>query len=287
MPFGCSEPGQGLAVTGLINFLQYLAGESAPDRMTGNSIRRRADPLQGTVRPCRFSEETRTAMPNILLVEDEPAIADALTYALSTDGFAPTWCTTGGAALAALEGGGFDLVILDVGLPDMNGFDLLRQLQRRSSVPVIFLTARSGEIDRIVGLELGADDYVSKPFSPREVCARVRTVLRRAAREPVPDAAAAASALHIDHERKAIHYHGAPLELSRIEYRLLAALAERCGRVYSREELLAKAWDHPEASLDRTVDTHIKQLRAKLKAVAPDADPIQTHRGMGYSLKCP
>ena len=132
------------------------------------------------------AESTRT---RILLVEDEPAIADTITYALTTDGFEPTWCTTGQAALAALGRTTFGLVIVDVGLPDINGFDLFREIQARWRVPVIFLTARTSEIDRVVGLELGADDYVPKPFSPRELCARVRTVLRRVARSAVPDPA--------------------------------------------------------------------------------------------------
>lgn len=226
----------------------------------------------------------------ILIIEDEPAIADTLTYALSTDGFEAVWCATGEAALAALGQSAFDLALLDVGLPDINGFDLFREISRRQSLPVIFLTARSGEIDRVVGLELGADDYISKPFSPREVCARVRTVLRRAARTGQPAAAPQKPAprngpFAIDDERKFISFHGHALELSRTEYRLLKTLVERPGRVYTREELMTHAWDHPEVSLDRTVDAHIKLLRAKLRAAAPGCDPIQTHRGMGYSLK--
>ncbi len=232
-------------------------------------------------------------MPHhILIIEDEPAIADTLTYALSTEGFDATWCATGEAALAALGQSAFDLALLDVGLPDINGFDLFREIARSQSLPVIFLTARSGEIDRVVGLELGADDYISKPFSPREVCARVRTVLRRAARSGQPAAAtgpvlssAPAGAFAIDDERKSISFHGQALELSRTEYRLLKTLVERPGRVFSREELMSHAWEHPEVSLDRTVDAHIKLLRAKLRAVDPGCDPIQTHRGLGYSLK--
>jgi two-component system, OmpR family, catabolic regulation response regulator CreB len=227
----------------------------------------------------------------ILLIEDEPAIADTLTYALSTEGFEPVWCATGEAALAALRQSTFALAILDVGLPDRDGFSLFREIDRQWSLPVIFLTARTAEIDRVVGLELGADDYISKPFSPREVCARVRMVLRRASRNDAPQPAAPASASNahgdfaIDEERKSISFRGLPLELSRIEYRLLKVLAERPGRVYSRNELMEHAWDHPDVSLDRTVDAHVKQLRAKLRVIAPDSDPIQTHRGLGYSLK--
>ena len=219
----------------------------------------------------------------ILVVEDEPAIADTVVYALDTDGFAPHWAATGEAALAAAAAAPFALAIVDIGLPDINGFELLRRLQEvRPGLPVIFLTARSAEVDRVVGLELGADDYVPKPFSPRELVARVRTVLRRsqrAAAEPAPGEFA------VDDERKQIRYRGVALELSRIEYRLLKVLVERPGRVYSRDELMQRAWDDPAASFDRTVDAHVKSLRAKLRSVAPDEEPIVTHRGMGYSLR--
>ncbi|HXF46494.1 MAG TPA: winged helix-turn-helix domain-containing protein, partial [Burkholderiaceae bacterium] len=181
-------------------------------------------------------------------------------------------------------GAPFALAILDVGLPDANGFDLFKRLQQLApAMPAIFLTARSGEVDRVVGLELGADDYVPKPFSPRELVARVRTVLRRLARAAA--AAPQAAEFAVDDERKTIRFRGRALELSRLEYRLLKVLIERPGRVYSRDELMNLAWDDPTASFDRTVDAHIKQLRAKLRAVDPAADPIQTHRGLGYSLR--
>ena len=222
----------------------------------------------------------------ILVVEDEPAIADTVVYALATDGFAPQWVARGEDALAAAGRTAFALAIIDIGLPDINGFELFRRLTAlQPALPVIFLTARSAEIDRVVGLELGADDYVAKPFSPRELVARVRTVLRRVQR-PAPAAARpAATPFAVDDERKQIRYRGALLDLSRIEYRLLKVLVERPGRVYSRDELMARAWDDPAAAFDRTVDAHVKTLRAKLRAVAPDDDPIVTHRGLGYSLK--
>jgi two-component system catabolic regulation response regulator CreB len=223
----------------------------------------------------------------ILLVEDEPAIADTVVYALATDGFSPHWVAGGEAALAAAAATPFALAIVDIGLPDINGFELFRRLHAaHPALPVIFLTARSAEIDRVVGLELGADDYVAKPFSPRELVARVRTVLRRAQR-PAAAAAAAESptGFVIDDERKQIRFRGAALDLSRIEYRLLKVLVERPGRVFSRDELMSRAWDDPVAAFDRTVDAHVKTLRAKLRAVAPEEDPIVTHRGMGYSLR--
>jgi two-component system catabolic regulation response regulator CreB len=226
------------------------------------------------------------ASRTILVVEDEAAIAETITYALQTEGFAPVWKTTGREALAVLAALPVALVVLDVGLPDMGGFDVCRELRKRHAVPVIFLTARSSEVDRIVGLELGADDYLAKPFSPRELTARIRAVLRRTGGNPdrVGAAAAPAGWTH-DAEKCRIGFQGRALELTRNEYRLLAALLAAPGRVFSREQLMTAAWDDPGAALDRTVDAHIKTVRAKLREAAPDADPIVTHRGLGYSLR--
>ena len=228
-----------------------------------------------------------TARPRILVVEDEPGIADTLLYALRTDGFEPQAVGTGAAAIDELRTGGTALAILDVGLPDMNGFELYRRLREFSDVPVMFLTARADEIDRVVGLELGADDYVAKPFSPRELVARVRVILRRVARSaapsPAPPPAAAPQPFELDAGRRRILFYGRPLELSRYEYGLLATLIAHPGHVFSRDTLLDKVWDDTE-SLDRTVDAHVKTLRAKLKAIAPGLEPIRTHRGSGYAL---
>jgi two-component system catabolic regulation response regulator CreB len=224
-----------------------------------------------------------TPRQTVLVVEDERAIADTLVYALRTDGFEPVWKTTGREALAVLAAQPVALVVLDVGLPDMSGFEVCRELRKRHDTPVIFLTARSTEVDKIVGLELGADDYVAKPFSPREVTARVRAVLRRG-RSNGGTSKSTGIWAH-DAERCRIAYRGKALDLTRNEYRLLAALAAAPGRVFSRDQLMHAAWDDPGAALDRTVDAHIKLLRAKLREVAPDADPIVTHRGMGYSLR--
>lgn len=234
-----------------------------------------------------------TAPRRVLIVEDEPAIADTLVYALRTEGFEPEWCATGRAGLAALAAKPCALVVLDVGLPDGSGFDLCKAIRARSAVPVLFLTARNTELDRVLGLELGGDDYLVKPFSPRELTARVKAILRRTsgAAEPVEERGAAGGAAAgerefvVDEERCAIVFRGVPLELTRYEYRLLKVLAGKPGRVFSRDQLMAAAWEDPGASLDRTVDAHIKTVRAKLRALAPEADPIQTHRGLGYSLR--
>lgn len=225
--------------------------------------------------------------PKILIVEDEPGIADTICYVLASDGFEPLHCATGAEALASAADTDIELVVLDVGLPDINGFELFRRLQAIREIPVIFLTARSEEIDRVVGLELGADDYIAKPFSPRELAARVRGVLRRVSKgrayQTATEATAATQTLEIDEERRRARYYGHTLELSRYEFGLLRTLASRPGRVFSRDELLDLVW-HDVESIDRTVDTHVKTLRAKLAAVTPEFDPIITHRGIGYAL---
>lgn len=222
--------------------------------------------------------------PTVLVVEDEPPIAETIIYALKTEGFAPVWHTTGSEALATLRRQPVALVVLDVGLPDMSGFDVCRELRRTQAVPVIFLTARSGEVDKIVGLELGADDYLAKPFSPRELTARIRAVLRRT-QAPAAAAPRTPAIWHHDAERCRIAYRGQALELTRNEYRLLAVLVGAPGRVFSRDQLMEAAWPDPGAAMDRTVDAHIKLLRGKLRGVAPEADPIVTHRGLGYALR--
>ncbi|MEO8526944.1 MAG: two-component system response regulator CreB [Caldimonas sp.] len=231
--------------------------------------------------------------PRVLIVEDEPGIADTLQYALRTEGFEPAWCATGEEALARIASEPPALVILDVGLPDASGFEIFKRIRATSEVPVVFLTARSDEIDRVVGLELGADDYIAKPFSPRELVARVRGVLRRSAKSaPVAQPAApvaavpapAAPTIAVDEGKMQIRYHGRLLELSRYEFGLLKTLASRPGHVFSRDALLERVWGNDTESMDRTVDAHVKTVRAKLKMIAPNEEPIRTHRGSGYSL---
>jgi two-component system catabolic regulation response regulator CreB len=224
--------------------------------------------------------------PKILIVEDEPGIADTIQYALRTDGFEPLWCATGEEALARARDAVPALVILDVGLPDASGFEIFKRLRETSDVPVVFLTARSDEIDRVVGLELGADDYIAKPFSPRELVARVRSILRRSAKAAgtKPADAAPASPIAVDDGRMQVRYYGRLLELSRYEFGLLKALASRPGHVFTREALLDRVWGDDSDSMDRTVDAHVKTLRAKMKAIAPGQEPIRTLRGSGYAL---
>lgn len=222
----------------------------------------------------------------ILLVEDDRPIADNVVLALARENLACRHVTLAAEALDLLRREAFDLAILDVGLPDANGFDLCRTLRGFTDMPIIFLTARADEIDRVVGLEIGADDYVLKPFSPRELAARVKTILRRSRNGHAGAAAPApvvAPGIQVDEERARISCRGQTLDLSRAEYLMLKAMAARPEKVFSRAELMDAA-GLAEASLERSVDTHIKGLRAKLAACAPDADPIRTHRGLGYSL---
>ena len=235
----------------------------------------------------------------VFLVDDEPAIAEAVSFALQAEGFRCRHFATGGACLEALNGERPDLVLLDIGLPDGNGFDFFRRIREQGDVPVIFLTARKEEIDRVVGLEMGADDYVVKPFSLRELMARVRMVIRRsavAAAAPLARSGAAPAAaptavpqvigrFQHDPRRCQIHYAASLLDLTLHEYRLLEVLLRHVGRVFTRAQLLDQAWEAPDHRLDRTIDSHIKSLRAKLRAIDANADPIHTHRGMGYSLE--
>jgi len=249
---------------------------------------------------------------HILLVEDDPAIAEPMRYALQREGWQVDWQTTAQGALQALTQQTFDGLILDVGLPDMDGFDLCRQIRQTYHTPLLFLTARNDEIERIIGLEIGADDYCAKPFSPREIISRIKAIWRRMqpaqadtptqiAHLPIPNATinstADDTAQHQDISPNiqtwgAWRYHALSyqmfyyeqlLNLTRYELGLLLVLLQQPERVFSREQLMQQVWQHPEHSLERTVDSHIKTLRQKLRAIHP-VDPIVTHRGLGYSL---
>ncbi|MDP2817198.1 MAG: two-component system response regulator CreB [Polaromonas sp.] len=222
----------------------------------------------------------------ILLVEDDPAIARSIIYTLERDGLTVTHSLLLSDARRQLAMRPPDVLILDVGLPDGSGLDLCREVRNSGSLPVLMLSAHGEEIDRVLGLELGADDYVSKPFSPRELLARVRGMLRRA-RMQAPAAAHSSgiSPFDLDMPGQRVSLRGRPLNLTRREFGLLADLLRHRGRIRSREELLVSVWGADSDSTDRTVDTHIKTLRAKLQEAAPDHDYIVTHRGMGYCVE--
>lgn len=224
-------------------------------------------------------------MQTILLIEDESTIADMVLYALRSEGFDAQWKRFGRTAVAWLqENPQTALVVLDIGLPDGNGFEFCKEIRRFSEVPIIFLTARNDEVDRIVGLEIGADDYMGKPFSPRELTARIKVILKRSRVSP-ESAVAMPSTFEIDQHRYRIRYYDSWLDLTRYEFQILKTLLQQPGRVFSREQIMDQAWQQPEESLERVVDTHIKKLRVKLRQVRADEDPIQTHRGLGYSIR--
>jgi DNA-binding response OmpR family regulator len=222
----------------------------------------------------------------VLVVEDEPAIAELLRSYLARDGFDVRLAGDGESGLAAVRSQRPDAVILDVGLPGIDGTEVCRRLRADGDwTPVLFVTARDDEVDRVLGLELGADDYVTKPFSPREVVARVRAVLRR--RTPVPaEAAEGPPALQVgrlilDPARRRVEAAGRAIELTTTEFDLLLYLMQRPGRVCPRDELLADVWGYPAGTATRTTDVHIAQLRAKLG----DAVRLRTVRGVGYSIE--
>jgi two-component system, OmpR family, catabolic regulation response regulator CreB len=217
---------------------------------------------------------------HILIVEDELAIVETLLYAFNEAGFTTTHKALGREVIVALGNTKVDFVILDIGLPDMTGFDVCKQIRAISNIPILFLTARNHEIDRIVGLEIGADDYVTKPFSPREVVARVKTILRRTELSPVK----ISNQFSVDEIANRVTYDGQYLELTRYEFLLLKTLVKHPQRVYSRAQLMDIVWANAENTLERTVDAHVKTLRAKLRQINGESQAIVTHRGMGYSL---
>ena len=209
----------------------------------------------------------------ILIAEDDPGIGDVLEYSLSHAGHHVRRTSAGRDAIQLSPG--FDFLVLDIGLPDMDGFDVCREIRKSSNIPVIFLTSRGDEIDRVVGLELGADDYLTKPFSPRELLARIKAVARRTV------AMAPETGLILDRPMFSARFAGRELDLSRTEFELLECLFSQPGRVFTREQILDAAWVDGGCVTDRTVDAHIKSLRRKL---APH-DCIETVRGVGYRFK--
>lgn len=220
----------------------------------------------------------------VLLFEDENNIAENLKYALKTEGISCEHCSTAHEGLQKFKDGAFDLIILDIGLPDKNGFDVCKEIRAVSKIPIFFLTARADEIDKILGLELGADDYITKPFSPREVTARIRAFFRRYGDTIVPKDNKNIQGFQILEDRFQIKYQNTDLDLRRYEFGILKFLLENPGRVYSRSQIMDRVWHEPDMSLERTIDTHIKVIRGKLKKIT-DEEIIQTHRGIGYSIK--
>jgi len=225
-----------------------------------------------------------TMSTRVLLFEDENNIAENLKYALKTEGIQCEHSSTAMDGLKKFSSGTFDLVILDVGLPDKNGFDVCKDIRASSKIPIFFLTARADEVDKILGLELGADDYITKPFSPREVTARIRAFFRRYGDTSPATEAKKIKGFSIFEDRFQIKYQNVDLDLRRYEFGILKFLLEHPGRVFSRSQIMDRVWHEPDMSLERTIDTHIKVIRAKLKQITDD-ELIQTHRGLGYSIK--
>ncbi|RZG76889.1 two-component system response regulator CreB [Acinetobacter sp. WCHAc060025] len=236
----------------------------------------------------------------ILCVEDDAAILMPLRYALEREEWQVTWANTGLQAIDYIQQQAFDFIILDVGLPDLNGFEVCKKIRQFNHTPLLFLTARDDEIDRIVGLEIGADDYCTKPFSSREIVSRIKAIWRRmdiqnqvqqsnlqfiGNTESSNNKNQDSKTWQCHDESLQIQYLNTALQLTRYEYRLLKLLIQHPEQVFSRQQLMDHVWEHPEHSLERTVDTHIKSIRNKLKQIAPEQDPIETHRGFGYSLK--
>ena len=224
-------------------------------------------------------------MPLILVVDDEPAIRESLAFALKRDGFGIVEAAT--LKEAAERAAGADLLVLDLVLPDGNGLDFLRDLRGRTDVPVIVLTSRDEETDRVAGLEMGADDYVLKPFSPREVVARVRAVLRRAKGAPAAEEPAlrGPGGLLVDPRTRRALAQSTELRLSRTEFNLLATFLRKPGSVFERSQLLELVWGADVVVGDRTVDVHIKALRRKIEEAGCDPKVIETVRGVGYRLR--
>ncbi len=226
----------------------------------------------------------------LLLLEDDPAIARTVAYALEREGFTVdhVGLVRDASHKLADPQHPYAAAILDVGLPDGSGLDLCRDLRRDAGrngrLPIVMLTARGEELDRVLGLELGADDYLTKPFSTRELCARLRALLRRTAHAPAPDAKPNQATLICDEAGQRIRHGDTWLPLTRREHGLLMALLKVPGRIWSREALLDAVWGLDADSTDRTVDTHIKTLRAKLREACGDVELIVTHRGLGYAI---
>ena len=223
-------------------------------------------------------------MPKVLVVDDEESLLEAVRYALSREGFDVSVARDGGEAVRVFEAERPDLLVLDLMLPVMNGWDVCRRVRASSRVPIIMLTARDAEVDRVVGLEMGADDYVTKPFSVRELVARVRALLRRAA-GPEPSGEAAvieATGVRLDPERHEVRVRGDLVTLPLKEFELLAVLMENRGRVLTRQTLIDRVWGFDYVGDTKTLDVHVKRLRARIEEDRHEPKLIVTVRGVGY-----
>jgi len=223
----------------------------------------------------------------LLVVDDDEALVSVLVDALEEDGFHVTKAHDGKAGLAAFRAGTFDLVLLDVMMPELDGLSLCRKLRETSDVPVIFLTSRADDVDRITGLELGADDFVGKPFNTRELIARMRAVLRRTTRAEKPSSTLTSGPLSIDEGKFLVTWRSKPVTLTSTEFKVLLALAKKPGFVLSRDQLIDAARGADVVITERTIDTFIKRIRQKLHALDPAFDAVETVVGVGYRLKAP
>ncbi|MDP9496485.1 MAG: response regulator transcription factor [Actinomycetota bacterium] len=225
-------------------------------------------------------------MTRVLLVEDEESFSDPLSYLLQAEGFEVAVAATGPEALAEYDRSGADLVLLDLMLPGLSGTEVCRQLRARGSVPVIMLTARDSEIDKVVGLELGADDYVTKPYSTRELLARMRAVLRRGAEaEDAASAALAAGPVRMDVDRHVVTVAGEPVQLPLKEFELLELLLRNAGRVLTRAQLIDRVWGADYVGDTKTLDVHVKRLRSKIEPDPGAPRYLVTVRGLGYKFE--
>ena len=226
--------------------------------------------------------------PRILLVDDEHAVQKLLTFPLRKDGYDVVAATTGNEALERFRDGEFDLVVLDVMLPQVDGFEVCRQLRARSSVPIIMLTAKAEEFDKVLGLELGADDYITKPFSMREFRSRVNAVLRRSdllREEQRDEEPLAAGDLNIDFAKRTVEIRGEPVRLTYVEFEILSILARNPGRVFSRTMILDRLWGDSSYRDPRTIDVHIRHLREKIERDPKEPEFLFTVRGVGYHFR--
>ncbi|MBE1486743.1 response regulator [Plantactinospora soyae] len=226
-------------------------------------------------------------MARVLVVEDEESFSDALSYLLRKEGFEVSAAATGTAALTEFDRTGADIVLLDLMLPEMSGTEVCRQLRQRSQVPIIMVTARDSEIDKVVGLEIGADDYVTKPYSPRELVARVRAVLRRRGNETVEPGTPtlAAGPVRMDIERHVVTVDGAAVQLPLKEFELLELLLRNAGRVLTRGQLIDRVWGADYVGDTKTLDVHVKRLRSKVEPEPSTPRFIVTVRGLGYKFE--